>query len=51
MQVHKDYNARGLRGCQHALGKPKTKDKGCRMQTEGEEEDLSPRWEERKDDR
>ena len=42
MQVQKDYNARGLRGCQHALGKPRMKAKGHQMQTKGEEEDLSP---------
>ena len=51
MQVQKNYNAQGLRGCQHALRKLRTKAKGRRMQTEGDEEDLSPSWEERKDDR
>lgn len=50
MQVQKDYNAQGLRGCQQALGKLRTKPKGRWVQTEGEEENLSLSSEERNED-
>ena len=50
MQVQKDYNGQGLQECQHAFEKPRTKAKGCRVQTEGEDKDLSPSREERKED-
>jgi len=48
--VQRDYNSQGLLGCQHALGKLRTKDKRRLVQIEGKEEDLSPSWEERKED-
>ena len=50
MQMQKDNDGWGLRGCQLALRKLRTKAKGCQAQIEGEEKDLSPNGEERKKD-
>ena len=47
----KDNVGRGLWGCQPDLGKPRTKAKGCRAQTEGEEEKFSLSEEERKENK
>ena len=46
--MQKDYNGQELRGCQHALGKLRTKAKGFWVQTKGEERYFALNREERK---